>query len=270
MVGVGTSTYPRRRFVRGEWAPKVNRPALAAVVREAGLVALLYALWIFAARLSVLGIDDAISRAEWIVGFQESLFLPSELTLQNWVRQSSFWTQAANLYYAGVHVPIMGVLLIWLFARHRDAYPAWRNTLALTTGASLLLQLIPVAPPRLTPSTGLVDTGLEYGQSLYAALGYDDAGQFQAMPSIHVAWAALIGWAVWRVSKSRWRWVGPAHLAITVLVVTVTGHHFWLDGIVACIVLVVARPLGVAIAGWSDRDTVEPEEPLPEAMSTIS
>ena len=68
------------------------------------------------------------------------------------------------------------------------------------------------------------------------------------MPSIHVAWAALIGWAVWVVSPSKWRWVGPAHFAITFVVVAVTGNHFWLDGIVAMAILVPAYWFGVQIA----------------------
>jgi len=233
-------------FAASRFLPE-SRHGLRALAREASIVATLYGLWMFAARLSLLGIDDAVTRAEWIFETQSSIGLPSELTLQNWVRNSSVGTQAANIYYAGMHVPTMGIFLIWLFLRHRESYPAWRNTLALTTGISLVIQLIPVAPPRLTPATGLVDTGLEYGQSVYSALGYESAGQYQAMPSIHVAWAAVVGLAVWRVSSSRWRWVGPAHFAITCFVVVVTGHHFWLDGIVACAVVVITHVAAVAV-----------------------
>ena len=123
----------------------------------------------------------------------------------------------------------MGLFIVWLFARHRDAYPAWRNSLAMVTGVSLIIQLIPVAPPRLTDETQMIDTGIAYGQSLYGVLGRGIAGQLQAMPSIHVAWAALIGWAVWEVSSSRLRVLGPLHFAITFVVVAVTGNHYWLD-----------------------------------------
>lgn len=243
-------------FFASSWWLSDSRPRLAAVAREASLVAVLYSLWQLAGALSVLGIDDAIARAEWIWNFERAIFLPNELTLQNWVRPSSFWTQVSNLYYAGVHVPAMGIFLVWLFLRHRDQYPEWRNTLALTTGASLLIQLIPVAPPRLTETTGMIDTGVEYGQSVYAALGYEVAGQYQALPSIHVAWAAIVGWAVWRVSTSRWRWIGPAHFAITFVVVAITGNHFWLDGILAMVILAAAFPLGMKIARFFEQREV--------------
>lgn len=236
-------------FAIGWWLAD-QRPGLAALAREASLISVLYSLWIFAGQLSVLGVDDAVARGEWLWDFQRSIFLPNELTLQDWVRESSFWTQASNLYYAGMHVPAMGVFLIWLFVRHRDGYPKWRNALALTTGACLLIQLVPLAPPRLTEATGMVDTGIEYGQSVYAALGYEVAGQYQAMPSIHVAWAAVVGWAVWQVSNSRWRWLGPAHFAITFIVVAITGNHYWFDGIVAIVLLMGAHRIGAMIANF--------------------
>ena len=244
-------------------------PRLAAIAREATLVSLLYSLWQFAGQLSLLGIDDAIARGEWIWNFERALRLPDELALQNFVRPSSFWTQFSNLYYAILHVPAMGAFLVWLFLRHREKYPTWRNALALTTGASLLIQLIPVAPPRLTEATGMIDTGVEYGQSLYGTLGYTIAGQLQAMPSIHVAWAAIVGWGVWEASSSRWRWVGPAHFLITFLVVAITGNHYWLDGIVAMALLVVARAAGAKIAGWSTNRS-EPAAVLDEPVAVAT
>jgi hypothetical protein len=59
------------------------------------------------------------------------------------------------------------------------------------------------------------------------------SGQFVAMPSIHVAWAGVIGLGIIAASSSRWKWLFAAHLPITILVVSVTGHHWWLDGLVA-------------------------------------
>lgn len=224
------------------------RPRLAAFAREAALISVLYSLWQLAGRLSLLGIERALERGAWLWELERTLFLPNELSLQNALVPHSFWTQVANIYYAGAHVPAMGVFLVWLFIRHRREYSAWRNALVLVTGVCLLVQLIPVAPPRLTEETGMIDTGLAYGQSVYGALGRGIAGQLQAMPSIHVAWAALIGWAVYVSSTSRWRWLGPIHFALTFVVVAITGNHFWLDGIVAMALLVVARWAGLLIA----------------------
>ena len=191
----------------------------------------------------------------WLWDVERLLWLPNEYTLQQAMLPHSLTTQAANIYYAGAHVPAMGIFLVWLFGRHRDVYPTWRNTLAIVTFLCLTIQLIPLAPPRLTPGLGLIDSGLAYGQSVYGALGRGNAGQYQAMPSIHIAWAALIGWAVFMVSTSRWRWLGAAHFVLTFLVVAATGNHFWLDGIAAMVLLIpawtVGRRIGVQPSGGS-------------------
>ncbi len=242
----------------------MSMPKLAAFAREGMILSLLYALWQLAGRLSLLGIDDALQRGAQLWELERWLRLPNELTLQQWMLPSSFWTQFANLYYAIAHVPAMGIFLVWMFFAHRHRYSTWRNCLAIVTGLSLLIQLVPVAPPRLTDETGMIDTGLAYGQSLYGVLGRGIAGQLQAMPSIHVAWAALIGWAVWEASSSPWRWIGPIHFAITFIVVALTGNHYWLDGIAAMLLLVVSRKAGAHIAQLSVELPVN--EPVREAV----
>ena len=161
------------------------------------------------------------------------MHLPSELTIQHWVLPHPWLVQAANAYYAVVHVPALIAMLIWLFVRHRDRYPAVRNTLALLTGACLLVQLVPVMPPRFMTSLGFVDTGHLYGQSVYTALGRGASDQLSAMPSLHVGWALLVGIVVVVASTSRWRWIVLAHPVLTITVVVVTANHWWLDGVVA-------------------------------------
>jgi hypothetical protein len=141
--------------------------------------------------------------------------------------------EGANLYYAAMHMTVMLAFLIWLFLRHRDRYRPVRMVMAWTTLGCLLLQLLPVAPPRMLP--GIIDTGLIYDQSVYShGLPID---QLSAMPSVHVAWAVLVGYYTWRISPSHWRYIGPAHSVITIFVVVATGNHWWLDGIVAVAIL---------------------------------
>jgi hypothetical protein len=59
------------------------------------------------------------------------------------------------------------------------------------------------------------------------------------MPSIHVGWAAVVSLGIFAVSTSRWRWFFLPHLIITIIVVSASGNHWWLDGIVAIGLLVV-------------------------------
>jgi chromate transport protein ChrA len=79
------------------------------------------------------------------------------------------------------------------------------------------------------------------GESVYS-LGFG-ADSLSAMPSVHVAWAVLVAWAVYRLGSGAWRWLGIAHAVLTAFVVVVTANHFWADGIVAVAVLVLCALL---------------------------
>ena len=211
----------------------------AGLARESALLFGLYALWQFAGSFTVMSTAGAIPRARWLWHAERVLLLPSETSLQRPFLAHPALVQAFNLYYDILHFPALGACLIWLYARHRDAYPSVRTTVALFTGLSLLIQLIPVAPPRLLPGTGLVDTAVRYGQSVYSWHGGFDADEFSAMPSVHVGWALIVAIAVITVSRSRWRWLAAAYPVLTLLVVVVTANHFWLDGIVAGLLVVL-------------------------------
>jgi hypothetical protein len=215
------------------------------VAWESALLFGLYALWQFAGSFTVMGTSGALPRGRWLWDAERVLHLPSETALQRLVLPHPLLVQACNLYYDILHFPLLGACLIWLYARHRADYPRIRTAVAAFTGISLLIQLIPVAPPRLLASTGMVDTAVQYGQSVYAWGGGFDADEFSAMPSVHVGWALIVAIAVITVSRSRWRWLAAAYPVLTLLVVVVTANHFWLDGIAAgllvALVLVVQQ-----------------------------
>ena len=215
------------------------------VAWESSLLFVLYGLWQFAGSFTVMGTSGALPRARWLWDAERVLYLPSETDLQRLILPHPLLVQACNYYYDILHFPLLGACLIWLYARHRADYPRIRTTVALFTGISLLIQLITVAPPRLLASTGMVDTAVQYGQSVYAWSGGFNADEFSAMPSVHVGWAIIVAIAVITVSRRRWRWLAAAYPVLTLLVVVVTANHFWLDGIAAgllvALVLVVQR-----------------------------
>jgi PAP2 superfamily len=203
------------------------------VAWEAGLLFALYGLWMFAGSFTVMSPDGALPRARWLWHAERWVHLPSETSVQRLFLPHPLLIQAFNLYYDTLHFTLLGACLVWLYVRHRDRYPRIRTTVALFTGASLLIQFIPVAPPRLLPGTGLVDTAVRYGQSVYSWHGGFDPDELSAMPSVHVGWALIVAFAVITVSRSRWRWLAAGYPLLTLLVVVVTANHFWLDGIAA-------------------------------------
>lgn len=226
------------------WRPTGERlRTLTALMRETALVFGLYGVWTYIGQWSLGHYDQARQRGRDIWDLEQAVGLPSEASVQHLFIGHDWIIRAMNQYYAWVHVPAICIFLVWLFLRHRDKYPTWRTSLALLTLSCFLIQLIPVAPPRMFGELGLVDTGQTYGDSVYGPLGTAGPAQLSAMPSVHVAWAVLIAWGAWSVSTSRWRWIGPGHAVLTVLVVVATANHWWLDGIVALLILAVIRML---------------------------
>jgi hypothetical protein len=245
-------------------AIRVARPAgrggvWGGVAAESALLFGLYGLWQFAGSFTVMSAAGAVSRARWLWHAERVLLLPSETAVQRPFLAHPVLVQAFNLYYDVLHFPVLGACLIWLYAWHRGSYPRIRTTVVLFTGVSLLIQLIPVAPPRLLPTAGMVDTAVRYGQSVYSWHGGFDADEFSAMPSVHVGWALIVAIAVITVSRSRWRWLAAGYPVLTLLVVVVTANHFWLDGIVAALLVVIV--LLVQRAGRGLRSGKSSERP---------
>ena len=263
----------------------IARPIPNRIVRYVGrfcgefaFVSFLYMLWRLAKYLHFIHDEGAAERGRQIFRLEHTLRFPSELAMERWVLKFDWLSRGANSFYASFHVPALLTFLAWLFIRHRDRYNPWRNTLAITTAFCLVIRWYRVAPPRLLPDLGFVDMALKFNQSVYGPAGTGVSDQNAAMPSIHCAWAILIGIAVIRVSPSKWRWAFLLHPVLTVLAVVVTANHWWLDGVVAAMLIGIAwsidwgcRRLAAAIrTKWGHAppaaEDAEPDEP-PESRS---
>jgi len=236
IAGVLTVLSALGRLLTSVLAPRIGYRLRigSGVAWEAGLLIGLYALWQFAGSFTVMNRAGGLARGQWIWHAERVLHLPSEAAVQRLFLPYPAIIQAFNLYYDILHFPMLIACLIWVYAWHRADYPRIRTIVALFTAASLAVQLIPVAPPRLLPGAGMVDTAFKYGQSVYTwNNGALAADQYSAMPSVHVGWALIVAIAVITVSRNRWRWLALAYPALTLLVVVVTANHFWLDGVAA-------------------------------------
>lgn len=228
--------------------PRSRRWAAPAAVaaREASLVVGLFALWQLVGSHTHTRVAGAFSHARTLFAWEQALRLPSEVDLQRAVLPHPALVHAVDTYYLYGHFNVMIGLLAWLFLRHRPQYAPVRNLVVVTTGLCLAVQVVPVAPPRMLTDLGFVDMALRYGESAYGPNGSGIAPQLAAMPSVHVAWALIVGVVVVRVSRSRWRWLAAAHAVLMSLVVVVTANHWWADGIVAGALIAVAWALVAA------------------------
>ncbi|MFD2765352.1 phosphatase PAP2 family protein [Micromonospora eburnea] len=209
--------------------------AVRRALRELALVAALFVAY-KAGRIAAGGrAPTALLNGERVWRLERLLHLPSEAAVQAPLLAHELLVRLANEYYAYVHFPATALCLIWLYVRRPEHYRWARRVLATLTAAALVLHvLVPLAPPRLTLRTGLVDTARRFGPSVYGAPEADTvSNQYAAMPSLHLGWALVIAVVLVRVTPGRLRWLWLAHPLATLMVVVVTGNHYWLDCLVA-------------------------------------
>jgi hypothetical protein len=69
------------------------------------------------------------------------------------------------------------------------------------------------------------------------------ANQFAAMPSLHFGWAVLVAYGLVQALHTRWRWLVVVHPAMTLAAIVITANHYWLDAMVAAVLIVAAITL---------------------------
>jgi hypothetical protein len=217
------------------------------LLREFVLLAFMLWLYKYVRFLAKHETADAFQNADRVLHLERLIGLDFEAPLQQLLLPYRGVIAAFNRYYVTVHFLGTVAFLVWAFVRSFSDYRKIRSVLvAVTLGALTIHVLFPLAPPRMMP--GFVDTMVLYGPNPYNSQAVQSfANQFAAMPSLHVGWALIVAYGVVVISKSRFRWAIIAHPILTVLAVTVTANHYWLDGAVAAVLVVwavfaIARP----------------------------
>ncbi|HZR93195.1 MAG TPA: phosphatase PAP2 family protein [Gaiellaceae bacterium] len=215
-----------------------RRPLLPYGVRHAVLQAAIWAAFSLAyegARGLARGSGaDAVDHARRVVRLEQHLGGLIERDLQRPVLDPAgvVLLHAVNWTYWLSQFAVVLVAVVWVYLRRPDAYPRLRNTIIVANTIGLAgYVLFPLAPPRLVPGLGLVDT-LARTEPLNhrTAIVQLVANPYAAMPSLHAADAIIVGVTLaalvrplsLRLAAGLWpAWVCWALVA--------TGNHFWLD-----------------------------------------
>ncbi|GAA3777026.1 phosphatase PAP2 family protein [Streptomyces chiangmaiensis] len=247
----------------GDGAAAIPRPPL---IREFLLVAGLFLVYKFGRQLANGHTGEAIHNAHRVWHWERSLHLPDEGAVQSALLHGDTLVRTANTYYVAVHFTATVTFLAWLYLR-RPAHYLWaRRILALLTSAALALHLtFPLAPPRMLDVAHLVDTGQAYGPTVYGARPAADsmANQFAAMPSLHFGWALMVAIGLITATRSRWRWLWLLHPLLTLVVIVGTANHYWLDAVVAALLLGIALTVVHAPSPTSRGTTGAVPRPVP-------
>nr|WP_199806922.1 MULTISPECIES: bifunctional glycosyltransferase 87/phosphatase PAP2 family protein [unclassified Streptomyces] len=140
-----------------------------------------------------------------------------------------------DFYYESFHFVVPLAVLGVLYWRRPVDYRWARTSLGFATLLALVgFWLYPLAPPRLMPGLGMIDT--VHGVQDFAKPDYGTlthlTNQYAAMPSLHFGWALWCG-VVIAVLAPRWwmKALGLLHPLFTVSAIIATGNHWVLDAV---------------------------------------
>ena len=213
-------------------------------IGELGLVALAFLLY-FLVRGNVVDRDaEALAHGHAIVNLEKSLGIYWEADLQRAILDSKALVRLFDAIYFWLDFPLITALGIGMYIFRRRQYTFARDALLVSGGVALIIyHLFPVAPPRLLPESGLIDTLARYSHLSYQAQSTQTfVNPYAAVPSLHVGWAFLLAvTAVWAWPRNRLVWMLAALHPVSQSAATVfTGNHYFFDA---------AAGLGVAAAG---------------------
>ncbi len=241
-----------------------------------GQIALVVGAWLAYSAARSLSGDDvvaAIHRGRVLAEWDSWLGFGWTLELNHWITDHGLFAVPLTMEYASLHYVITPLVLIWLWRRHPETYrPALFALMTMSAIGLVVYIILPVAPPRLLPNSGWIDTMSSWsnigwwGAGASAPAGFEHlTDQFAAMPSLHVGWAVWCAWA-WRRAGGnlvrRIGWLYPTLVAVTVIV---TANHYVLDvavGAALALFVCLVLPRLLASYSWVARSAIVPREEL--------
>ncbi len=205
--------------------------------------------------------SNALSNAQAIIRFERATGTFFEPRAQALVVHHRWLVVAANWGYMNVQFTLNAAFLVWLFVCRMEVFHFVRNVFLTAMGLALIVHwLLPVAPPRMFAADGFVDTirQVAHVDQDTGAIGFV-VNPYAAVPSMHVAFALIVGVSGGLVVRSRALRAGFAAYPLLVFaLVLVTANHFWVDaaagaataGVAAWFAARVLAPLRPASWAW--------------------
>ncbi|MEV6316254.1 bifunctional glycosyltransferase 87/phosphatase PAP2 family protein [Streptomyces sp. NPDC051776] len=192
--------------------------------------------------------------AHRIIGLESALHIDIELWFNRLVAGS--WIEGGmNYYYTTFHFLVPLSLLGWMYLRRPVAYRWARTALAITTVIALFgFWLYPLAPPRLMPSHGYIDTANGPQDLANPEFGplTELSNQYAAMPSLHIGWSLWCAVVVVLLAPKLWmKLLGVLYPVLTTTVIVGTANHYLLDAVGGAVVLACGFSLQYVFVGRS-------------------
>jgi hypothetical protein len=178
----------------------------------------------------------AFQHARDLIQFERTLHVFVEPSIQAWASGSNALMDFSSWLYVNAQTSITLAALVYLYVRHNGSFYFVRNMFAIAMLIALIgYAVFPTAPPRFLPEWGFIDsvsdlTGMHVNHASASMTALFNP--YAAVPSMHVAFALMIGWPLASLSRTRaasilWR-LYPLLIAF---VIVATANHFILDAV---------------------------------------
>ena len=166
------------------------------------------------------------------------------------------WNQIrpiADTLYGQGHVLFTLCFAIWVFFYRRGLFTFVRNVFLITNMLAVTLyEAFPLAPPRLASGLSYDHHPFHFLDPIFSKGGAGVSlsfNEYAAMPSVHVAWATIVGVTLaWATRSWIMRVLGLLYPAVMVTTVIVTGNHYLSDALGAEAVVLVALLCAILMA----------------------
>jgi hypothetical protein len=210
-------------------------------------------------RLAATGGSNSAGRAtaehhgEQILSAERFLHLDIEHWANHAVVEVDWLRHFFDYYYESFHFVVPLAVLGVLYWRRPVDYRWARTSLGFATLLALVgFWLYPLAPPRLMPGLGIIDTvhgAQDFAKPDYGTLTHL-TNQYAAMPSLHFGWSLWCGLVIALLAPRWWmKALGLLHPLFTVSAIIATGNHWVLDAVGGAAVVVAGLGLSYVLQG---------------------
>ncbi|MFC4502253.1 MULTISPECIES: bifunctional glycosyltransferase 87/phosphatase PAP2 family protein [Streptomyces] len=199
------------------------------------------------------GRADAEAHGREILDIERFLHIDIEHAVNHWVVGVGWLRDFFDFYYESFHFVVPLSVLAVLYWRRPVDYRWARASLGFATLLALVgFWLYPLAPPRLMPGLGVIDT--VHGVQDFSKPDYGTltalTNQYAAMPSLHFGWSLWCGLVIAIVAPKWWmKALGLLHPFFTVTAIVATGNHWVLDAAGGAVVVLAGFGLSYALMG---------------------
>jgi membrane-associated phospholipid phosphatase len=197
--------------------------------------------------------NAAFAHARDLITLERDLHVFVEPSIQAWASGSHFVMVLSSWLYVNAQTTVTVAALVYLYLRHNRNFYFVRNMFMVAMAIALVgYAVFPTAPPRFMPEWGFIDSVADFtGVHVDAHSASLNAltNLYAAVPSMHVAFALMIGWPLARLV--RWRIVSVLWLLYPFLmafVIVVTANHFIVDAVLGALTAGVSAYAAVWLA----------------------